>query len=222
MVAFLLAGCTHDGAVRLPVPPSLTPVFPPSPTPPPPLLEQGNGIFSRIAGGGTGISGAAGTLVTYCVLMEDGIVAFTVDEFAAVVDAVLADQRGWIASKRWRFARAPSCAVAGLRIHLTTPATTDRLCVPAAQTEGQYSCRNGDNIFINLRRWAIGVPHYGDALDTYRYMLINHEVGHYLGFGHVTCPRPGRPAPVMQTQTIALDGCVINPYPYPDGVNYVG
>lgn len=187
------------------------------------MLEQGKGTFSRTAFGGSVVFGTKGSLRRYCVQVEDGILLFTPEEFAGVVDVVLSDHRGWTASRRWRFQRVGGCAEADLRVRLTTAKTVDRMCASAGvDTEGRYSCRNGHNLFINLERWAFGVPHFEGDLDRYRTMLINHETGHYLGFGHQRCPGRGKPAPVMQTQTISLDGCVINPYPYPDGRNYIG
>ena len=51
------------------------------------------------------------------------------------------------------------------------------------------------------------------GLDDYRAYMINHEVGHYLGFGHVTCPAAGSASPVMQQQSITLNGCEPNPWP---------
>ena len=109
-----------------------------------------------------------------------------------------------------------------MALHLATPATTDRLCDRAGvETRGEVSCRGGRTIVVNLKRWLLGVPWYADAPDEYRHMVVNHEVGHFLGHGHVTCGRPGGPAPVMQRQTFGLDGCVRNAWPYPDGRNYV-
>ncbi len=60
---------------------------------------------------------------------------------------------------------------------------------------------------------------YGDAIHPYRQMLINHEVGHRLGYGHVTCDKDGEALAVMQQQTKFLDHdgihCRANPWPYP-------
>ncbi len=205
------------------VEPTPSPSASPSPTrqPPKEVLPQGKGTYSQTASGGTGVAGQGGSLRKYCVQVEDGIETFTADEFAAVVDVVLADPRSWIASKKWRFQRVPNCASAQLRIKLTTPKNVDRFCAPT-NTAGEYSCRNGGELFINLKRWTLGVTHYNGDLDNYRTMVINHETGHYLGHGHVNCARAGDIAPVMQQQSISLSGCRANPYPYPDGVNYVG
>jgi hypothetical protein len=119
------------------------------------------------------------------------------------------------------FQRVPGCDGANLRIKLAVPKTEDRLCAPVAQTVGKFSCRNGSNIYLNLDRWTKGVTHFPD-LDVYREMVINHEVGHFLGHGHVPCGGSGQLAPVMHRQSDTLNGCQLNPYPYPDGANYHG
>jgi hypothetical protein len=197
------------------------PSSPPPPSPvPSPAPDRGHGTFSKVADGETSIVGAAGSLVTYCVRVEDGINSFQPKEFAAVVDAALADDRSWIAAGKWRFQRLPSCENVRLRVNLATPPTVDRNCAGAAQTIGKWSCFNNRAVHINLDRWKSAVAHIRD-LAAYRVMVINHEVGHSLGFSHVTCPGKGKPAPVMVPQSRDMGGCVFNPYPYPDGVHYL-
>lgn len=179
---------------------------------------SGSGRFTT-AGGGSGVVGT-GRVHRYVVVVEEGA-GVSPDEFAAAVERTLADPRGWTASRRWAFQRV-SGGASDLTVHLATPHTTDRLCDRAGvETNGEVSCRGGRSVVINLLRWRVGVPWYSDALDDYRHMVINHEVGHFLGHGHVDCPRAGNPAPVMQRQTFGLQQCVRNPWPHPDGRTFV-
>lgn len=134
--------------------------------------------------------------------------------FAGFVTAVLADPRSWGGDGSVGFARTDGPAP--LRIVLATPATADRLCLPL-DTVGRLSCRNGDRVVVNLERWVTGIPDYAGDLTGYRAYLVNHEVGHWLGQGHESCPGRGRPAPVMQQQTLGLDGCARNSWPRRSG-----
>jgi hypothetical protein len=84
-------------------------------------------------------------------------------------------------------------------------------------TGGETSCRGGDYVMINLRRWLLAVPHFDGDLAGYRQYVVNHEVGHRLGFGHMGCPEPGGPAPAMLQQTLTLEECRPNPWPFVDG-----
>lgn len=130
--------------------------------------------------------------------------------FAAFVSAVLDHPRSWGGDGSIGFARTDGAAP--LRIVLATPELADRLCLPL-DTVGRLSCRNGDRIVLNLERWVNGTPEYAGDLTAYRQYLVNHEIGHWLGHGHESCPGPGRPAPVMQQQTLGLHGCTLNPWP---------
>lgn len=79
-----------------------------------------------------------------------------------------------------------------------------------------WSCRVGPNVVINFDRWQNASSSWnanGGSLEDYRRMVINHETGHWLGFGHSHCPGAGQPAPVMQQQSIDLQGCTFNPWP---------
>ncbi|HKT03997.1 MAG TPA: DUF3152 domain-containing protein [Rugosimonospora sp.] len=203
-----------------------------SPAPNDGVPTKGAGTFT-VAPGGTSVVGTGSTLVTYRVELEDGIAwgantPWTVSGFASTVDAILADPRGWIASAAhpvtdaaqhmtdasWSFQRVSGSSYS-VRIRLATPDTVDKLCgAVGLQTQGVYSCRYGTTILINLRRWLKGAPGFAIDLTGYRHMVINHEMGHLLGFAHMLCPGAGQPAPVMQTQTISLGGCVPNAYPF--------
>jgi hypothetical protein len=82
----------------------------------------------------------------------------------------------------------------------------------------QWSCRVGRYVIINQMRWRGATPMWnraGRSLRDYRHMVVNHETGHWLGWGHRSCPRRGAPAPLMQQQSIDLQGCRPNPWPTP-------
>lgn len=172
--------------------------------------QAGAGTFI-IAPGQSARAGAGSDLRRYTVEVEDGL-PFDPIEVAATVDATLADPRSWIGGGRHAFERVP--AGGDIRILIASPDTTDALCAPL-RTNGEVSCRNGENVVLNAMRWAFGVPHYDGDLAGYRQYLVNHEVGHALGEGHVPCPGPGQVAPVMLQQTYGLDGCLPNSWPYP-------
>lgn len=133
-------------------------------------------------------------------------------EFADVVDATLADPRGW-ARARFRFERDDA---APYLIVLAQGDEVDRLCLPY-DTYGKYSCQNGPVVAINADRWRAADPKWTGDLATYRQMLVNHEIGHLLGQKHPRpqCPRRGELAPVMNQQSTELDGCLPNAWPLP-------
>lgn len=176
---------------------------------------RGTGVYTR-AMGGTDRQGS-GPLVTYRVEVETGTGQST-PAFAAAVDATLADPASWTGKGRWSVRRVDGTDV-DLVIRLATSATVGKVCEAAGLEDAAYSsCRTGQHVMINLDRWLQAVPEYGGDVAMYRQYVINHEVGHGLGFGHQACPGPGRPAPVMQQQTLGLKGCLPNGWPYVAGV----
>lgn len=147
---------------------------------------------------------------TYAVTAE-GEVATDRDAFAADVDAILSDARGWTLGGSIAFTSAASGP--DLTVVLASPQVVEDAAPVCSR---HYSCRVGDRVYINDRNWREATPAWNDSGAPrwlYREYLINHEVGHYLGEGHRECGDAGPTAPVMQQQSISLDGCDPNGWP---------
>lgn len=147
---------------------------------------------------------------TIAVRVEEDL-PFEPDTTAEDVIEILQDDQGWQDVDGVRFALVEDTGAADVVVSLATPDTTDERCAPL-DTGGEVSCSQGPEVILNAERWAHGVEHIDD-LGLYRQYLVNHEVGHSLGHGHVGCPAAGEPAPLMMQQTKSLDGCTPNPWP---------
>jgi hypothetical protein len=100
-----------------------------------------------------------------------------------------------------------------VRIWLAAPAAVD---AAHPVCSARYSCRVGDDVYINEARWRDAPePFAGRSLDAYRHYVINHEFGHWLGLDHRRCRGRGAAAFVMQQQSITLDGCDSRLWPQP-------
>ncbi len=161
-----------------------------------------------------------GRELRYRVAVERDIRGLPVAEFAAEVTRTLNDPQGWTAGGTLRLRRIGRDQRVDFTIYLVTPGTRDELCQDGP--DGYTSCRKGDRVVLNVARWVKGAPRFGADLARYRRYMVNHEVGHRLGHGHELCPGRGRPAPVMQQQTLGLHGCIPNDLPYLDGERYTG
>jgi hypothetical protein len=176
-------------------------------------VEQGSGSLTVVPG--TSAVQGSGPLQRFVVEVEDGI---GVDgaTFAAAVEATLGDPRSWGSGGRMSFQRVDATEQGAyeFRVSLVSPGSMERYC-PGVGTGGYTSCRYGERAVINLARWETAVPDYQGDVATYRQYVVNHEVGHALGNGHQPCPGPGQAAPVMQQQTLGLEGCARNAWPFP-------
>ncbi|MFJ8404403.1 DUF3152 domain-containing protein [Streptomyces microflavus] len=143
--------------------------------------------------------------------------------FAEAVQKTLNDDRSWAHNGAMTFERISS-GKPDFVITLASPGTTGDWCAKSGldTTIDNVSCDSAstDRVMINAYRWAQGSATFGpEKLLAYRQMLINHEVGHRLGYNHVSCRTPGALAPVMQQQTKSLDiegiKCKPNPWVHP-------
>jgi hypothetical protein len=132
--------------------------------------------------------------------------------FAGFVLATLNDDRSWGHDGAMTFARTDGDAP--IVVVLASPETSSELCGDL-RTRGMLSCRNGPRAVLTFHRWVNATDEYADNVTGYRQYVVNHEVGHALGYGHERCPGPGKPAPVMQQQTLGLKGCTQNSWPHP-------
>jgi hypothetical protein len=177
----------------------------------PPVVETDEG-FLIAAGVGPAIG--EGKLFTYTLEVEPGI-GVDPHEFADEAERFLSDPRSWTGQGEFALQRVET-QQAPIRVVLASPDTVDRYCAEAGlDTAGEVSCWNGRFAMLNIDRWTDAVPFFEHDIDAYRTYLVNHEVGHGLGFGHVDCPAPGELAPVMQQQSLDLQGCRPNGWVYP-------
>jgi hypothetical protein len=194
------------------------------------VTTTGRGTWRGVgtAGAVAGDPDAAGTrTVTYVVETEQGIDTASFgggDSFASMVDATLADPRSWIGNKgggddgiAFRHISVTSSDTPDLRIRLTSPETTRKLCGGEIELETSCFVSGGDNsgsssgaagdgrVIINLARWVRGALPFAGDLGSYRQYVLNHEIGHGIGHSaHQPCPEDGTLAPVMMQQTLSL------------------
>lgn len=148
-------------------------------------------------------------VVTYSVITR-GAISANVAEFRIQANATLNDQRGW-SRMGVAFQEVSS---GGMFTLVLSEASQLPSFSPGCGVE--YSCRAGRYVIINQDRWLGATPSWnqaGGSLRDYRHMVVNHETGHWLGHDHRSCGGAGQPAPVMQQQSISLQGCSFNPWP---------
>ncbi len=157
--------------------------------------------------------GRSGPITRFSVEIEPSL-SWSPEETRQQIVSILADPRSWAGAGTVRFQLVVDPEDADVRIRLASPSTVDARCLPL-RTGGRLSCRNGRSLNLNSDRWAGATTFWSASLVEYRAYLINHEMGHFLGYGHVNCGGRGELAPVMQQQTKSLQDCVPNGWPYP-------
>jgi hypothetical protein len=183
---------------------------------------------------GTGAPTAGSNVVKYTIEVEEGVqVVGGAAGFGSDVDTILRDPRGWIGNGEHGFQRVDS-GKPDLRISLTSQMTTREVCGWQIKFEGSCFDDETNRVTINVARWVRGAVSYQGALVEYKQYVVNHEVGHGIGYKHRPCQESGTLAPVMMQQSwgvsndylaalgtdrVTADGkvCRPNAWPFPTG-----
>ncbi|WP_158015791.1 DUF3152 domain-containing protein [Mycobacterium basiliense] len=205
-----------------------------------PFTQGGDKSWRVVPGTTPQVGQGTAKVFRYSVEIENGLDPTMYggdDAFAQMVDQTLANPKGWTHNPQFAFIRVDT-GKPDFRVSLVSPLTVREGCGYEFRLE--TSCYNpsfGANrearVFINEARWVRGaVPFEGD-IGSYRQYVINHEVGHAIGYlRHEACDKQGGLAPVMMQQTfstsnddaaqfdpdfVKADGktCRFNPWPYP-------
>jgi hypothetical protein len=147
---------------------------------------------------------------SYCGATR-GVDASNVPALKAKLAATYQDGRGWSLGGQVSYSEVASgCS---FTVWL---AASDQMASFGSICDAVWSCTVSPNVIINFDRWRYASDSWnksGGNLEDYRSMVINHETGHWLGFGHSLCGGAGQLAPVMQQQSIDLQNCAFNPWP---------
>ncbi|MFD3521312.1 DUF3152 domain-containing protein [Streptomyces sp. NPDC058653] len=184
-----------------------------------PVPSDGPGTFRTARSSGSPV-GSGDTVRRYRVQVEEGI-DLSPRQAAVEIETILGHPQGWTSDGRNSFQLVAS-GPADFDVKIATPGTVDEICGAAGLlTRGEVNCTVGRTVVVNLKRWVLGSEQFDGPVTEYRALIINHEVGHRLGRGHVTCGGDGEPAPAMMQQIKGLHGCVANAWPYSEGGTYI-
>ncbi|GAC56385.1 hypothetical protein GOHSU_05_00240 [Gordonia hirsuta DSM 44140 = NBRC 16056] len=199
------------------------------------FTKKGERVYSVVRGT-TGKVGTGDEVYTYTVEVEDGLnpADYGGDQtFAKLVDTTLANPKSWIGGGKVAFRRIDK-GEPDLRVSLSSTDTARELCGYQIKLETSCFYPPDGRVVLNEARWVRGALAFGGDDLTYRQYLINHEVGHGIGYEHhLPCEQNGGLAPIMMQQTfgtanseiMALDPdihanrtftCRPNAWPYPD------
>ncbi len=207
-----------------------------------PFTQAGDKTWRIVPGTTSKVGVGSAKTFTYTVEIENGVdtSSFGGDEgFARMVTETLGNPKSWTHDPQFAFERIDDPAVKpDFRVSLTSPMTVREGC--GYEIEIETSCFNpiygpdaDPRVFMNSARWVRGATPFQGDIGSYRQYLINHEVGHAIGYvTHEPCDRDGALAPIMMQQTFSTsdndaarfdpesvnpDGktCRFNPWPYP-------
>lgn len=168
-----------------------------------PFTRKGQRVFHPVNGTSAKV-GTSNQVYTYTVEVEDGLNPQDFGgeaSYAKLVQNTLSNEKSWIGGGKVSFRRIAT-GNPDLRISLSSTDTTRQLCGYQIKLESSCYYPPDKRVVLNEARWIRGAQSFeGDDLF-YRQYLINHEVGHGIGYEkHQPCKENGALAPIMMQQT---------------------
>ncbi len=168
-----------------------------------PFTVKGSTEYRVVKGVGAKL-GTGQQVYTYTVEVEKGVdpTQYSGDKsFAKIVDTTLANPRSWIGGGKVSFRRIDS-GEPDLRISLSSTNTARELCGYQIKLETSCYYPPDNRVVLNEARWVRGATAFAGDDIAYRQYLVNHEVGHGIGYEHhKPCMKDGDLAPIMMQQT---------------------
>ena len=161
----------------------------------------------------------------FIIIKVDSDVDYSLELFTKKVQNILNSKKGW-KLKGYKFFFVSPLIFEKLSKHntkiilrLSKNKTISKEC--EFDINEKLSCYNPTinppNININFYRWINGSKASKLNIKDYRVYVINHEIGHALGRGHITdCINKDDPAPIMMQQTVSIGKCSPNIWPLDD------
>lgn len=203
-----------------------------------PFTVQGKGGWHVVAGTTKQVGRGAERVFNYTVEVEDGIDTSSFggdDSFASMVDKTLQNPKSWTKDPKFALRRIDK-GRPDFRVSLTSQMATRKQCGFDIPIDSSCYNQDSDRVVLDEARWVRGAMAFQGDIGSYRQYMVNHEVGHAIGYQqHQPCETDGGLAPVMMQQTfgtadndiakldpagvVPMDGksCHFNPWPYPRG-----
>lgn len=104
-----------------------------------------------------------------------------------------------------------------IHVTLTPQAVMDELFPEFARQRLSVCDMGTREVYLNESRWyrQYDDDNSGMSLPAYRMYMVQHELGHALGFGHTANAEAGGKAPIMMQQTLGTGGLHPNPFAPP-------
>jgi hypothetical protein len=149
-----------------------------------------------------GLTPSVATMV-YCVRSDTPADA---DSLSQTAGGVLSSPTGWSLGGHLKWVLGEKDC--NINLSISSVAEMSRL---SANCVGLASCQSSSVLAFSSDSWRSTPKAWTGSLATYRGELVNHEVGHWLGFDHGSCSQPTS-KPVLGVPAVVIPGCSPNWY----------